>query len=505
MPLVDITPPPGVVKPGTTYAAKGRWFSSLWVRWFEGVMQAIDGFEAVQIGVSPAQVDAGERVSGTWGWKDNDDYALLAYGGPSLVKILRTGAEYDITPVGFTAGTESAVMASGAYGTGVYSHGIYGVGDQVVEQLVEAQSYSMDNYGEDLVFCAVSDGKLYYCDTDGNAGAPAVATALTNAPTGLIGVVVTPERFIMALGGGGDPRFIQWADQDVNTDWTPTSANQAGDIRLPGKGTIMAGRRSQAETLVWTDADLFSIRYIAGTYVYQAVPVGAVGAISRRAMAVVGSVAYWMSDRGFYVYNGYTEAISSPLADHVFSNLNRNQASKIWCETRQEYGEITWHYPSGGSDDCDRSVTFNYEEGHWFENTVARTAGEDRGAIPYPVAFDPAGLLWRHEVGSNYGGASPTVVSGPMELGKGDQIMHVQTLLPDEKTLGDVDIYLLTGFFPTMPEGTPDEEVTHGPYTPANPTDVRLTARQIRLKIVQDQPGWRVGVLRADVEPGGLR
>ena len=67
MPLVDITPPPGVVKPGTTYAAKGRWFSSLWVRWFEGVMQAIDGFEAVQIGVSPAQVDAGERVSGTWG------------------------------------------------------------------------------------------------------------------------------------------------------------------------------------------------------------------------------------------------------------------------------------------------------------------------------------------------------------------------------------------------------------------------------------------------------
>lgn len=497
MPFAPITPPPGVVKPGTVYDAKGRWYDTLWVRWFEGVMQAVGGYEAVE--VAAAQVDFGERVSGTWAWRDNDSNYQLAYGGPTTVKILRGGAEYDVTPAGFTTGAADAAITTGNYGVGLYGAGLYGVGDEISAALTEAQSYQMDNYGEDLVFVAKSDGALYYCDTDGSGGDPATAAALTNAPTDNVGVLVTPENFVLALGAGGDPRYVQWADQDDNTIWTPAAANQAGDLRLPGKGSILAGRRAQAESLVWTDTDLYSIRYIGGQFVYTAVPVGAVGAISRRSMSIVGSMAYWMGHRGFYRYNGFTESIDSPLGDYVFSDLNANQSSKIWCETRQEFGEITWHYPSGDSTECDRSVTFNYEEGFWYNNTVARTAGEDRGAMPYPVAFDAAGLLWRHEIGSGYGGAVPEATSGPLEIGSGDNVMHVQSIVPDEKTLGDVDIYLLTSFYPTA------DETTNGPYTPANPTDVRLTARQMRLKIVEDQPGWRVGTLRADVESGGQR
>jgi hypothetical protein len=77
--------------------------------------------------------------------------------------------------------------------------------------------------------------------------------------------------------------------------------------------------------------------------------------------------------------------------------------------------------------------------------------------------------------------------------------MHMQQIIPDEKTLGDVDLYLRTSFYPT------ETEVREGPFTPVNPTDIRLTARQVRLEIVQDQPGWRVGTIRADVEMGGER
>jgi hypothetical protein len=503
MPLIPITPPPGVVKPGTVYDAKGRWYDTLWVRWFEGVMQAIGGFEPLEI--SAAQVDAGERISGTWAWKDNAQLYMLAYGGPTTIKVMRGGAEYDVTPVGgFTTGAGDAAITTGNYGVGDYGEDLYGVGDEVVTVLTEAQSYSMDNYGEDLVFVAQSDGQLWYMDSDGGVGAiPAAATVITpsagTVPTGLVGVVVTPERFLMALGADGDPRKIEWADQDDYTDWAPTAANQQGDLFLPGKGAIMAGRRSQAETLVWTDTDLFSIRYIGGDFVYTATPVGAVGAVSRRSMAIVGSVAYWMSNRGFYIYNGFTQALPSPLGDAVFDDLNLNQVSKIWAETRAEFGEVTWHYPSGNSTECDKSVTYNFEEGFWYNNTVARTAGEDRGSLPYPVAFDAAGLLWRHESGNGYAGAVPEATSGPIEIGRGDNVMYMQSIIPDEKTLGEVDLYLLSSFYPTA------TETTHGPYTPANPTDVRLVGRQVRLKVVQSVAGWRIGQIRADVELGGQR
>jgi len=502
MPFIDISPPPGVIKPGTVYDAKGRWYDTLWVRWFEEVMQAIGGFEAVE--VSAAQVDATERVGGTWSWRDNDGGPILAWGGPTLVKVLKGGAIFDVTPAsGYTTGNADAQITTGNFGQGDYGEGLYGVGDTSISALTEAQSYQMDNYGEDMFWVSYSDGQLWYMDSDGNAGDPAASVLITpttgSVPTTNAGVVITPERFVMVLGAGGDARKIQWPDVDDYTDWLVDINNQAGDINLPGKGAIMAGRRAQSETLVWTDQDIFSIRYIGGDFVYQAIPVGAVGAISRRSMAIVGSVAYWMSPRGFHIYNGYTQAIPSPLADHVFSDLNTNQSSKIWAEVRSAFGEITWHYPSGASTECDKSVTFNYNDGFWFNNTVARTAGEDTGALSYPTAFDPDGLLWRHETGNSYGGATPQAISGPIEIGKGDNVMHLQSIVPDEKTLGDVDIYLLTGFYPT------GSETENGPYTPANPTDLRLTARQVRLKIVQDQAGWRVGTIRADVELGGER
>jgi hypothetical protein len=39
----------------------------------------------------------------------------------------------------------------------------------------------------------------------------------------------------------------------------------------------------------------------------------------------------------------------------------------------------------------------------------------------------------------------------------------------------------------------------------ANPTDVRFTGRQIRMRINGTAADWRVGIPRLDMKPGGLR
>jgi hypothetical protein len=210
MPLIDLMPPPGVTKPGTVYEAKGRWYDTLWVRWFEGVMQAIAGYEAVE--VSGSQVDAAERVSGTVSWRNNAGSPLLMWGGPAFVKVLKGGVIYNVTPAGYTTGNADAVITTGNYGQGNYGDGLYGEGDTVTAALQEAQSYQMDSYGEDIFFVSYSDGRLYFMDQDGNSGAPATAVTITASagvvPTGNVGVVVTPERFVLTLGGGGDKRSI---------------------------------------------------------------------------------------------------------------------------------------------------------------------------------------------------------------------------------------------------------------------------------------------------------
>ena len=54
-------------------------------------------------------------------------------------------------------------------------------------------------------------------------------------------MVVTEERFIFALGAGGNPRKVQWCDREANTVWSPAATNEAGDFELVTSGQIMCG------------------------------------------------------------------------------------------------------------------------------------------------------------------------------------------------------------------------------------------------------------------------
>ena len=90
--------------------------------------------------------------------------------------------------------------------------------------------------------------------------------------------------------------------------------------------------------------------------------------------------------------------------------------------------------------------------------------------------------------------------TGPISIGKGDLISRVTDVIPDEKTQGDVDLKFKTRFYPN------DTETTHGPYNPSNPTSVRFTGRQIRMRVEGDQAAaWRVGTMRLETKAGGRR
>ena len=77
---------------------------------------------------------------------------------------------------------------------------------------------------------------------------------------------------------------------------------------------------------------------------------------------------------------------------------------------------------------------------------------------------------------------------------------RVTKVIPDEKTQGDVDITFKTRFYPNA------DETTHGPYTPANPTSVRFSGRQLRMRVEGARlADWRVGNMRIDATAGGRR
>lgn len=109
-------------------------------------------------------------------------------------------------------------------------------------------------------------------------------------------------------------------------------------------------------------------------------------------------------------------------------------------------------------------------------------------------------FLQEHETGSAYTFASvPFVESGAIQIGNGDQIMAVNEVIPDEKTLGSVTANFKTRMFPT---GT---ETDHGSVTLTNPTSVRFQGREVRMRLTNASNAWRVGTMRLNAVAGGKR
>jgi hypothetical protein len=445
------------------------------------------------------RVEMGTQVPrGALAWRALSGNRWLATGSyGKLIVAGATGAVTDITPTTLTVGSADALTTT-AYGGYFYGLSTYGTPRPDTGTYSEATTWSLDNWGEYLVACSTADGRLleWQLNTANDAA------AITNAPINNLGLIVTEERFLVALGAGGNPRKVQWSDRENNTLWAPAATNQAGDIELQTSGQIMQAIRTRGQTLILTDQDAHAMTYQGPPFVYGFERVGtSCGAIARRVAVAVDAGVFWMGSNGFYRFSGgAVEEVPCDVADYVFSGINTGQVSKAWAVVNSEYGEIWWFYPSASNNEIDRYVVFNYAEGHWSIGSLSRTSGVDAGVFKRPIWWSAAAIAYDHEKGLSYSGSTIFAESGPVQLGQGDQVLSAVELIPDEKTQGDVSLTFSTRFHPN------DTERTYGPYSMANPVPVRFTGRQATMRVQgATLSDWRFGVPRLDVRTGGRR
>ncbi len=489
MPLVPLQLPPGVYRNGTDYQSAGRWRDASLVRWGDGVMQPVGGWQA------RTTLAANKPTRGAMAWRTLSGSRWMAFGAfDKLFVAVPAGTVTDITPVGLTAGTADAPVNLG-FGGGFYGTAAYGVMRPDIGVFGEATTWSMDTFGELPVFCSNKDGKIYEWDLN----TANKATAVTNAPTGNLSCIVTEERFLVALGAAGNPRLVQWSDRENRTLWTPAATNQAGDIELQTSGQIMLGIRTRGQTLILTDIDAHSMTYLGPPFVYGFQRVGsACGAISRKCAAAVDAGVFWMGQRGFYRFTGgAVEEVPCEVLDYVTRNLNASQRSKVYAVANARYSEIWWFYPSGTENDS--YVAYNYKENHWSIGSISRTCGVDAGVFSTPIWAGADGVAYNHETGNGYGGASIFAESGAIQIGAGDNVANALMLIPDEGTQGEVTATFKTRFHPN------DTERSYGPYSMRNPTNVRFTGRQVAMRVNGTENDWRWGIPRLEVKAGGLR
>ncbi len=494
MSLIPLQLPPGIYRNGTDFEGSNRWRDANLVRWHDGSMRPVGGWTS--------RATTGATISGICrgmlGWVDNSDNSNLAIGtNTNLYYVSESGTATDITPTGFTTGLASATVNTG-YGGNFYGTANYGRTRPSSGVYQEVNTWSLDNWGEYLIAMTPDDGKIY----EWTLNPSNVASAITNAPVDNRAMIVTEERFIFALGADGNPRKVQWCDRENNTDWTPSATNEAGDFELQTTGAIMCGVRMRGRTLIITDNDAHIATYQGPPFVYGFERVGtACGAASRKSLVAIDEGAFWMGRREFYMFDGsVAKEVPCEVSDYVFDDINEDQITKVYAVHNSQFGEIWWFYPSANSNENDRYVVFDYKEGHWEIGTIERTAGIDNGVFRNPIWIDSSNDVYNHETGYTHSGSTVFAESGPISLGNGDNIMRVNKLIPDERTQGQVQAKFKTRFYPN------DTETTYGAYTLANPTSVRFSGRQIRMRLESTgNDNWRVGVMRVEARPGGTR
>tara|TARA_R100001460_G_scaffold18281_2_gene38752 strand:+ start:2734 stop:4242 length:1509 start_codon:yes stop_codon:yes gene_type:complete len=502
MPLVPLNIPKGQYANGTEYQSLGRWRDVNLVRWHEDALRPVGGWRPRSQSNNTA-VNVSGVVRGVHAWVDNDGERFAAFGTHNkLVTMLESSVTHDITPSGLTTGRVDAAVNTG-WGSGGWGLFSWGVARPDLGSILTATTWSLDNFGEQLIACSSDDGKVYYWDlnTANNA------VQVPNSPVGSNAILVTEERFLVCLGcdtssSVTNNRRVAWSDQEDYTVWTAAATNQAGDIELQTNGKILAGVRTRGQSLILTDQDAHTMTYQGPPFVYGFERVGtACGLIGAGAYASVDMGVIWMGRRGFFIYSGgAVREIPCSIGDLVFSNLNYDQASKVQSVVNSQWNEIWWFYQSQDSDECDKYVAYDYVENIWTSGTLSRTSGIDRGVFRLPFMVADGGVVYEHEIGQSYDASVPFAETGPIAIGTGDRLMKVTKVIPDEKTQGDVNLIFKTRNYPN------GAETTHGTYSTANPTSVRFQGRQVRMKVEANQNSdWRVGIMRLDARQGSKR
>lgn len=500
---------PGINVEATETANRGGWSKSNLIRWRSSFPEKIGGWRRI----------CDTKLTGVcrtlhW-WLDLTGLAWLSCGTNRQLALIQHGVLYDITPADLGAGLASSTP---------------GMPNTL-------RIWSLDNFGENLL-AVPSGGRLYNWLPKISPGV-GKAVIVGNAPVyNQGGLVSMPQRIVILFGSsidGGtkiDPLLLRWSDVSDYSVWTATTANQAGSFRLPRGSRIIGAIQFPLTTLVWTNLDLWSMTYIGFPLVFSTTQVGALcGLIAQNAACSVGSIAYWMSDHGFFRFalGGAPEQMECSVWDVVFKDLDFDNQDKIIAASNYNFSEVAWYYPSlsGGTGEIDSYVKVNILEGGWDYGKLARTAWTDQNAAADRLSdgqfgADLNGFIQQHEIGYDADGEIMQGVmlqSGYIDMEDGSAIQVANRFMPDFLMSGNNPEITISLLFRNFPNETPTvagpfrilsttEFVSVGTYLdpPANTLPVLgIRAREVALRIECNDRGafFRVGTPRLRIQKDG--
>ena len=426
---------------------------------------------------------------------------------------------------------------------------------------LEPGLWSLNSFGEVLV-ATILNGKTFTWNAGGaNATGVRASTTTsgfetTNNPTATRTTLISPTtRHLIHFGteitigtpATQDDMFIRFsADESIN-EYTVEATNTAGSQRLQDGTKIVGALVAKENILVWTDNALYTMKFVGAPFTFGFEQVGTnCGLIGQNAAIEIDGVAYWMSNNGFFSFDGTVNSLPCSVEDYVYDDIDTTKGQQIAAGINNLFTEVTWWYPTSSSNFNNRSVIYNYgakappgEMGNWYSNTNTnfnRTTWIDSLVYPkpystsyntsntgtFPVIIGETGLgqsvFFEHEIGTdqiNPDGSTTALLSFiqsynfalQTDQGIGEYFLAMRRFLPNFKVLtGNNQVTISVSDYPSEDAVA----TTLSPFTITSSTtkvDTRARGRYANVKIENTSTGeaWRFGTFQADLQPDGRR
>ena len=455
-------------------------------------------------------------------------------------------------------GTTKAAHSGGDTVTNISAFTPWGQASSTTQFTLNPGLWVFDNFGTKLI-ALIYNGECFEWDAAAANAVTNRATIISGAPTASRHVLVsTPDRHLVFYGTETtigdkttqDDMFIRFSDQENINEYTITADNTAGSQRLAAGSRIVSAIKGRDSIYVWTDTSLFLMQFVGSPFTFSFAQAGTnCGLIGKNAAVEVDGSAYWMSENGFFTYDGQLKSMTCLVEDFVYDNLNSVPRDLINAGVNNLFGEINWFYCTTNATTVDRVVTYNYLDSTtkrpiWTTGTLNRSAWVDSAVYdkPHATLYDPtdnasydvtgntdgSSIYYQHETGTdqeNAGGVitaiTANIISGDFDItqrrsntgqtvgtpdlrGDGEFIMRITRFIPDfiDQT-GDTQVSFTTRDYPNSAATTTNFTAT----TSTTFKSTRLRARSIALKVANTSSGqdWKLGTFRLDIAPGGMR
>ena len=491
----------------------------------------------------------------------NQATAVISTGGSMTVKPYeRIGPVEQTYGYGWGVPQFGGTVSSGAQ-TG------WGIAASASSVTLEPGLWSFSNFGQVLI-ATILNGKTFTWDTSVGASTAfttRASTTTTNFVTALVAgtdlgnptasriTLISPTtRHVIHCGtettigddSTQDDMFIRFSTQEGLNEYTPTAINTAGSQRLQDGTKIVGAIKGKENILIWTDNALYTMKFVGAPFTFGFEQVGTnCGLIGQNACCEIDGVAYWMSNNGFFAFDGTVNSLPCSVEDYVYDDFDTTKGQQVCAGINNLFTEVVWYYPSSGSSFNDRYVVFNYGEsgelpmGNWYTgvNTNSiRTTWLDSLVYPKPFAtaytssatgsfpqvIGQTGLgsttLFQHETGTDQVNADGTTTvltsfiesySFALQQDAPEQFLSMRRFLPNFKAItGNAKITISVKNFPSQTSAA----TALSPFTvDANTTkkDTRARGRYASLRVENDGAGesWRFGPFQVDVQPDGRR